>query len=69
MPAKEYVCIHYEPIIGLDEMIEKFKEYCANTNENDFVECLAYSKDRFVLMKGKLTDEMEKSKVRFASGF
>ena len=63
MPAKKYVCIQYEPILGLDEMTKKFHDSSANAEENDFVECLAYAKDQFVLMKGKLVDKVEQTKV------
>ena len=63
MPAKKFVCIQYEPIFGLDEMTKKFHDSSASAEENDFVECLAYAKDQFVLMKGKLVDKVEQTKV------
>ena len=65
MPARKYVRIHYQPILDLDDMVMKFHESAANTEENDFVECLAYSKDESVLMTGQLVDDVEPQKVCF----
>ena len=65
LPAKPYVRLHYEPVFNLDEMIKKFQDHSENVAENDFVECLAYSKDQAVLMTGRMTDDVELSKVSF----
>ena len=65
MPAKKYVRINYQPIIDLDDMVVKFQESAANIEENDFVECLAYSKGESVLMTGQLVDDVEPQKVCF----
>ena len=46
-------------------MVVKFQESAANIEENDFVECLAYSKDESVLMTGQLVDDVEPQKVCF----
>jgi len=69
MPAKKYVRINYQPIIDLDDMVVKFQESAANIEENDFVECLAYSKDESVLMTGQLVDDVEPQKINCIGRF
>ena len=69
MPAKEYICIQYEPIFAFDDMIKNFQDCSDDTDENDFVECLAYSKEHSVLMKGKMVDSAESSKVSYFNTF
>jgi Delta24-sterol reductase len=59
IPAKKYVRLKYEPVIGLNEIVEKFEKASRNTSENDFVECLQYSKDSAVLMTGNFADKID----------
>jgi Delta24-sterol reductase len=63
VPAKKYVKIHYQPIAGLDAVVAAFESACRDTAGNDFVEALTYSRDSAVLMRGKLTDKIERDGV------
>jgi delta24-sterol reductase len=56
IPARQYVRLHYLPVHGLNKMVEVFERECRDTEHNDFVEGLVYSRDRAVIMRGALTD-------------
>jgi len=55
IPWKRYVRLHYQPVFSLDEMTRLF-EFESRNAENDFVEGIVYSRDKAVIMCGRLTD-------------
>ncbi len=57
IPAARYVQVTYEPIRGLDRMVQRFEEESRRTGANPFVEMLMYSLNEGVLMTGKFTDK------------
>lgn len=57
IPAKKYVRVKYQPLYSLHEIVTRFEEASRNVEENDFVECLQYSKDKAVLMTGNFADK------------
>lgn len=59
IPARRYVRLHYLPVHTLDDMVGVFERECRNTENNDFVEGLVYSRDTAVIMRGVLTDDIE----------
>jgi delta24-sterol reductase len=59
IPAKKYVRVHYQPVYSLDGMVEVFERASRNTQENDFVEGLVYSRETAVIMRGNFTDELD----------
>lgn len=63
IPAKKYVKLVYTPITSRKELCDLFPAAASSDEKFDFVETLAYSRDEAVLMKGKMTDECEPSKV------
>lgn len=58
IPAKKYIRVHYQPVHSLDDMVDVFEKASRNTEENDFVEGLIYSKDTAVIMRGNFADEI-----------
>jgi len=61
IPARKYVKIDYEPVYTTKDIVQRFSEE-SKKSENDFVESLMYSRNEAVLMKCKLTDDMEPAK-------
>ena len=59
IPVKKYVRLCYQPVYSLDSMVENFEQACANTENNDFIEGLVYSRDQAVIMTGRLTDTID----------
>ena len=57
IPAKPYVRLQYQPVHSLNELCAVFDRECRDTEANTFVEALAYSRDRAVVMTGVLTDK------------
>lgn len=60
IPATKYVKLHYQPAHTRKEMVEIFERESRNM-DNDFVECLAFSKATGVIMTGKMTNQMKDS--------
>ncbi len=58
IPAHKYVRVHYRPVRGLERIVEAFEQASRNTEDNDFVEGLVYSRDSAVILCGALTDEV-----------
>jgi delta24-sterol reductase len=58
IPAKKYIRVHYQPVYTLNDMVDVFEKASRNTEENDFVEGLIYSKDTAVIMRGNFADEI-----------
>ena len=48
---------------SLSIYFQTFKNECRNTKDNEFVECLVYSKDRGVVMTGKQVDSCDPGKL------
>lgn len=56
VPYKKYIHLKYIPTRSLKEMVYRFEQESRNTQVNEFVECLQYSKDEAVIMTGRMTD-------------
>jgi delta24-sterol reductase len=56
VPARKYVRVSYRPVHSLDELVSVFDRECRNTEGNDYVEALTYSRESAVVMCGTLTD-------------
>jgi delta24-sterol reductase len=56
IPAKRYVRLHYRPVYTLDDMAAVFEQASRDTENNDVVEALVYSRDTAVVMRGAFTD-------------
>ncbi|XP_076812306.1 delta(24)-sterol reductase-like [Clavelina lepadiformis] len=63
IPSKQYVRIAYHPKHSIDAVVRCFTEESMDTEKNDFVECLSYSKDTAVVMTGNFTDIFETGKL------
>lgn len=61
--ASTYVAIQYEPLQGLDLLVQRFETESRKTEENDFVELLLYGPDEGVLMTGKWADHPGNNKI------
>ncbi|EGD76291.1 24-dehydrocholesterol reductase [Salpingoeca rosetta] len=61
VPAKKFVKLEYLPYTSRSEWLQAFAE--ATQSNDDFVETLAYGPDKFVLMRGTMTDEFIPEKV------
>jgi len=61
VPAKKFVKLNYTPITEKKAALEFFEKESRN-EANDFVEALAFSEDKFVIMTGAMTNECEPSK-------
>lgn len=57
IPARKYVRVEYRPVHTLDDLCHGFDKECRDTENNEFVEALVYSRHTGVLMTGVLTDE------------
>lgn len=58
VPSKRFVKLDYTPVYSLDQMVETFEREVERVDPEvaDFVECLVYSKDRAVVMTGRMVD-------------
>lgn len=63
VPAKPYVRIKYQPIHDFTEIITKFSSESNKPKDNDFVECLAFSRTEAVVMTGNMVDVFEPGKL------
>eukprot|EP00043_Microstomoeca_roanoka_P015569 m.156008 g.156008 ORF g.156008 m.156008 type:complete len:527 (-) comp16287_c3_seq4:819-2399(-) len=61
VPAKKYVKLEYLPYHSRQEWLPAFDE--ASKSDADFVETLAFGKDKMVLMRGTMTDKCVPAKV------
>jgi len=57
IPARKYVRLRYRPVYSLDDMVDVFEAESRDTEKNDFVEGLVYSRDSAVILCGTMTDE------------
>ncbi|BBA34530.1 lipid biosynthetic enzyme, related to human 24-dehydrocholesterol reductase DHCR [Methylocaldum marinum] len=57
IPAQKYVRLHYRPVYSLDEMVDVFEAESRDTEKNDFVEGLVYTRDQAVILYGSLAGE------------
>jgi len=58
IPARRYVRLHYQPVRGLDRILESFEAASRDPAHHDFVEGLMYDRDSAVIMRGALTDDV-----------
>lgn len=58
IPAKKYIRLHYQPVYTQDEMMAVFEQASRDTENNDFVEGLVYSRDTAVIMRGTFADNV-----------
>ncbi|MGZ8189412.1 MAG: FAD-binding oxidoreductase [Methylosarcina sp.] len=56
VPVKKYVRLHYRPVYTLDDMVNVFEQASCDSENNDFVEGLVYTRDRAVIMTGGFAD-------------
>ena len=56
IPSHKYVRIKYQPLSSLNEIVTIFEKESRDTANNDFVECLVYSRDSAVMMTGNFSD-------------
>ncbi|XP_055605837.1 delta(24)-sterol reductase-like [Uranotaenia lowii] len=59
IPATTYIRLHYEPVIGLHAIVDKFEGASRDTKNNHFVEGLLYSLNEGVIMTGEMVDDSE----------
>jgi len=58
VPVKKYVRLCYQPVNSLDDMVRVFEQASRDTENNDFVEGLVYSRDQAVIMTGNFSDRI-----------
>lgn len=63
IPCKPYVKLHYQPLKGLDNLVNAFESASRNT-DHQFVELLQFSKDEGVLMTGNFADKPDSKAVK-----
>jgi len=63
IPSKRFVEIEYLPVRSMEEMVTTFERETERSDASDFVECLVYSKDKAVVMKGNLVDSCQPGKL------
>lgn len=63
IPAKNYVKVNYKPAYTLSEITKEFEKGTYKKSENDFIECIMFSKTDGVIMTGVMTDDAEPDKV------
>lgn len=56
--AKRYCKLHYTPFFSRQPLLEAL-EQASRCHQNDFVECIMYTKDAGVLLTGVMTDDCE----------
>lgn len=56
IPAKKYVKLTYNPVIGSDKIVSQFTAVSKDLS-NEFVEALAFSEDEAVIMTGVMSDD------------
>lgn len=56
IPVKTYVRLSYQPVYDLEALVDLFGHACSDTQHNDFVEGLVYSRDQAVIMTGQFVD-------------
>lgn len=64
VPAKPYVKLVYKAVKGLKNIVKEFQAVSKDTERNEFVEGLMYSKDEAIIMTGNLTDRPDPNNVR-----
>lgn len=56
IPINKFIKLKYELVTGLDNICRKFDEYC-QSNKNEFVEGILYSRNEAVLMTGQMVTD------------
>jgi len=60
-----YVRLQYRPISSLENIQSSLISETLDTENNDFVELLIYSKDEAVLMTGQMTDGDQSTVINY----
>lgn len=68
IPLKKYIKLTYEPCESKKEYIDLMEKYCRE-DKVDFIETLAYSEERAVVMTGEMVDNYESDKYNAISRF
>ena len=63
IPCKRFIKLDYYPTYSIDETIETFEREVKLEENNEFVECLVFSKDKSVVMTGNFTDSCHPEKM------
>lgn len=70
VPAKQYVHLTYVPFTNGQAAIQMFEKEARKTEGTaDFVEALAFGRDKIVVMLGNLTDKADPKKVNAIGNF
>ncbi len=56
IPSKRFVKLDYIPVKSMEECMQVMKTHIDSDSPPEFVEALAYSKDKAVVMTGEMTD-------------
>lgn len=59
IPATTYIRLHYEPVVGLQNIVDKFESASRDTKRNQYVEGLLYTLDEAVIMTGEMVEDSE----------
>ncbi|XP_055537754.1 delta(24)-sterol reductase-like [Wyeomyia smithii] len=59
IPATKYIRLHYEPVVGLQNIVNKFEKASRDTKKNQYVEGLMYTLNKAVIMTGEMVEESE----------
>jgi len=63
VPVKKFIKMEYKPIYSLQQTVDEFEKASRDTEANEFVECLVYSKEKSVLMTGNMVNWCEPGKL------
>lgn len=69
IPCKKYVKLEYIPLYSEDDVISTFATESQKGNPSDFVEGLMYSKNKGVVMLGKMVNKIDPNKVFLISNY
>lgn len=54
-----YIRLNYEPVVGLQNVVDKFESASRDTKKNQYVEGLLYTLDEAVIMTGEMVEDSE----------
>lgn len=69
IPAKPYVRVTYEPVLGLDAICTRFTELCTASEPPEFLEMLFFDLDRAVIVHGDFSELPKGAAVNHISRF
>lgn len=59
IPIKKYIRLHYRPVYSQDDIVNTFAQASLDSEKNDFVEGLVYSREQGVIMTGNFVDVVD----------